>query len=478
MIAMDAPIIGKFYRECMKTLLEDNAELLDIQEGNLLKYVERELQKELSAQAFENTRYRIPPINVQKRVIDKLSQIYIKSPERSLGDTATDQDKEMWNWYVEEFDLDVSGQTMNEYFNLHKSCAWEPYLNENGHPRLREIPKDRFFVMGMDPMDPMRVTHFVKVMGKTLIPLKGGKQGDMEEVTILFVYTDTEFKIVYDNGDVADAEMLKRDLDRSNPFGVIPFVYLNRSKTHINAPQDTDLYRMTTLVPILFADVNYALKFQAFSLWYGINVDGDIKIAPNFFVNLKATQDNPGVTPSIGTIKPEVDSDKAMQAIMEQIALWLQSRNIRPGAIGKISAETQTSGISKMVDEMDTTGDRSKQMPYFTTAEEELFSLVAYRLHPLWVRDRRFQQRAVFTPDLTYRVKFADVMSWQTRKEILEELKLENELGIVSKDSMMMRANPDMSPEEREAEIEKIQGETPAPPAPPEETEEENGAEG
>lgn len=430
---------------------------MKIQEGDLLPFVEIELAKQLSPKAFEVCRHRIPPINIQKRVVDKLSQIYAKPPTRKFAEGTGTQDKEMWDFYLESFGLDVSGQTLNEYFNLMKSCAWEPYLDAQFRPRVRELPKDRFFVMGLDPADPLRVTHLIKVMGRKIIERRVEKGTVTDDVAVLFCYTDDEFLIVLSNGDVDEDEMIRRRADGKNPFGVIPYVYLNRSKTSINAPADSDMYRMATLIPCLFADVNYALMFQAFSIWYGINVDTDtIPIAPNAYVSLKATQDNPGVKPELGVIKPEVDSDKALTVIMELISLWLQSRGIRPGSIGKANGENLTSGISKIVDEMDTSGDRQKQIPFFVRAEEELFQLVAYKMHPVWQRNPSFKEKRTFSKDLEYNVKFPEQISWQTRKELLEEIKFEMDAGLLSRETAFIKANPEMSPEERKGELEKI----------------------
>lgn len=456
----DAPAIAKEYAN-QKSLLERNRELLDIQEGNLLCYVEREMQKQLSAAAFEVCKHRIPPINVQKRVIDKLSQIYAKPPTRKLGDSATEADKTMWAEYLKQFKIDVSGQTLNEYFNLHKSCAWEPYMDNRGRPKLRELPKDRFFVMGEDPTDPMRVTHFIKVQGIATVTTGSGKAAITEERVILYCYTDNEFLVIDDKGEARDELMSKLGVDGSNRFGVIPFIYANRSKTHINAPQDDDMYRMVTLIPQLYADVNYAVMFQAFSIWYGINVDAEtIPINPNSFVNIKATQDNPGVEPKIGVIKPELDSDKALAAILEQLALWLQSRNIRPGTVGKASADQSLTGVSKMIDEMDTTGDRQRQIPYFVDAEEDLFYLIAYAMHPIWSSDAKFRlPRSQFSKDLGYDVKFPEQISWQTRREVLEEVKLEMSMGLMSEETAMQKVNPEFTPEQCEEELQKVDGE-------------------
>jgi hypothetical protein len=466
-LRQDAQMIANRYKE-IQELLTLNCELLDIQEGNLLKYVNRELELQLSKTAFDVCKMRIPPINVQKRVIDKLSQIYAKAPKRDMGAKATDADRSTWQQIRDFFNLDVSGQTMNEYFNLHKSCAWEPYLDDKFAPRLRELPKDRFFVIGADAVNKMRVTHFVKVMGTRMRDVKDPKGAIVgkKEVTILFAYTDLEFLAVDDTGDVADdvmAELSQYGISNVNPFRRIPFVYVNRSKIHINAPQDSDMYRMVTLIPILFGDLNYALMFQAFSIWYGVNVDVDkIPINPNSFVGLRSDPNNPGAEPKIGCIKPEVDSDKVISSITEQLSLWLQSRNIRPGTVGRPS-DNHVAALSKMVDEMDTSGDRQKQIPFFKAAEEELYDLVANVMHPVWQRNPSYQVKVSISPGLPYSVTFPLQVNMQTRLDIVEECQAEKNLGVLSSETALRRVNPDWDDVQVAEEMARIKAEAPAP---------------
>ena len=450
-------ISGKYHE--IKGTLNLNHELLEIHEGNLLCYVERELKKELSDRAFKDSQPRIPPINVERRVIDKLSQLYTKSPERKLGDSATEADKEMWSNYISLMNPDVSGQQLNEYFNLHKGSAWEPYLDNQFRPRLREIPKDRFFVMGLDPTNRLRVTHFVKVMGSYL---KKDKDGNDKTCDILYVYTDSEFAIIDDEGaKLVDlmAKLQGKAAEGINEFGVIPFVYVNRSKTNINPSPDDDMYRMTTLIPILFSDLNYAVKYQCFSILWGQDVDLEkLPINPNAFINLKTDPNNPDLRPTLNVLKADVDITEVTQLILDEFALWLQSKNIRPGSVGTANKDNWQNGISKMMDEMDTTADRKKQIPIFKDAEEELFYLVAYKLHPVWSKNPSFRENRQFSMGLLYTVKFSEQISWQTRREIVEECKVEIEAGILSRESALRRANPEWTDDQVKEELQKIEG--------------------
>lgn len=440
----------------LKDTLSVNSHLVDVYEGNLLPHVEAELRIQLSARAFQSCERRIPPINIEKKYIDKLSTIYSEPPRRIVS--GSEADKEMWDWYLENFKIDVEMQVSNEYFNMHRGTALEPYLDNNFLPRLRALPRDRFFVYSKDMANPLNPTHFVKVMGKYDVKkysaLDKGYVG--KELQILYVYTDEEFLIIDEEGDPVDELMAASGADGINPFGKIPFVYLNRSKTKINPPADCDLYQMTKLIPVMLTDVNYALMFQSFAIWYTIDVDdSQLQMNPNTVVSLKSDPKS-DKKPEIGSIKPDLDSDKYYAAIQEQLALWLQTRGVRAGSVGQLQAENATSGLSKMVDEMDTTQERRKTTPFFSQAEQDLFNLVSKNMHPIWARNPSYLQKALFTKEATCSVEFKEQIVLKSRTELLDETTKELKEGLVSRETAMRRINPDLSEEEIEDEMERI----------------------
>src|SRR5690606_21122764 len=123
--------------------------------------------------------------------------------------------------------------------------------------------------------------------------------------------------------------------------------------------------------------------FQAFSVIYGIDIDDvNIKWGPRHFLRFKSDE-NRETKPEIGTIKPQVDITEVKDWIISQISLWLTTRGIRPGSVGDIGGDSFASGISKMIDEMDTSEDRNKQVGYFQPAEEDLWELLPL-MHEVW----------------------------------------------------------------------------------------------
>lgn len=419
----------KSYAHC----LEHNHILFDIFEGNLLPYVLADLKQQLSQQAFEQCRTRVAPINLLKRIVDKLSRIYAKPPIRKLeGD---EQDKVMFDYYLEYMNPNTTCGLGNEFFNLFKNTAFEPYLDNKSQPRLRVIPSDRFFVLSMDEVDPMRVTHFVKIMGKK-------KDAYGQEKMIYYVYTDEEFISVDEDKNILSYSL--------NPYGKIPFVYTVRSRHNLIPVKDTDTLSMTKLIPILLCDLNYATMFQSFSILYGINVDEEnLKMAPNAFWRFKSDPTVQG-EPKIGMIKPEVDTDKVMGLIQAELAMWLQSKNIRPGGVGQLSAESFSSGVSKMVDEMDTSDDRQKQIPFFVEAEESLWDLVMHYMHPVWIHDPNYEIKSLFSGASHVSVSFPEQLPMMNRAAVVAYTIDELQNGLLDKSGAIKRLNPDLDEDQVE----------------------------
>ena len=461
----DAPAIAKTY-ERLKGTLDTNCVLLDIYEGNLLEHLREQAKRELSPRAYRAAVDRIPPINLEKRMVDKLSTIYAQAPERKV--TGTEADQLLWDSYVKNYDLDVQMQLANEYFNMHRGTALEPYRDYAGVPRLRSLPRDRFFAFSTDMTNPLRMTHFAKLMGKQT-RMSGNAQ---VEVMVLYVYTDKEWLAIDENGNVCEdimASYASQGIENTHDFGRIPFVYINRSRNVLNPKADEDLLAMTKLLPMMLTDVNYALKFQSFSIIYAIDCDLEkMELNPDVILDMKSDPTSKN-KPEIGSIKPDLDAEVAIKSALDQLGLWLQSRNIRPGGSGEASAEQFQAALSKMVDEMDTTQERKKTIPFFSTAEIELFDLTK-AMHAVWQRNKDFPIKGAFSKDCTESVTFAEQLIMKSRKETLDETVIELDNGILSKETAMKRVNPDMTEEELEEERARIEKEKAGEPDPEQNT--------
>jgi len=420
-----------------KDTLAHNEILFDIYEGDLLTYVLQDLKASLSPQSYMAIQSRVSPVNILKRIVDKLSKIYSKPPIRSLG-VESEADKALFKMYNDYMQPNNVFNMGDRFFNLFKNTLIEPYIY-NGKPQARVVPSDRFFVYSNNPVDPMCPTHILKYMGKRKV------NGTEEKV--IYAYTDTEFLIINEKGDVLK-ELMGNNQEGINIYGKIPFVYVNRSHHRIIPTIDTDTLKMTKLIPILLSDLNYAVMYQSFSVIYGVDVNFEnIEMSPNAFWSLKSDESS-GKNPQIGTIKPQVDITQVLDFIASQITLWMQTKNIKSAGIATLKVENASSGIAKAIDEMDTAEDRQEQTIYFKEAEEKFWDLIINYMHPVWIQDPSFELKVPFAIGQSVTVTFPEQKPIVDETAVIDNAIKKYQGGFISKEQALQEMYPDKSEDE------------------------------
>lgn len=426
-------------------LLRYNSDILDIYEGELLPFILKELGKQLSGEPLRIAERRAPPINILERLIDKLSKIYQQKPLRYMKEKNL-TDAELLSNYENSMQINDSMNTSNEYYNLFKNTLLQPYVHDR-KPRLRALPSNLFTVISSDPVDPTNPTHVITFH-------------KAKDTMLYFVFTDKEFMIFDQEQNIRRDLMATYNMeDGNNVIGKIPFVYVNRSKNLLIPKAGKDTKIMVTLLPVMLADLNFANMMQSFSIYYGIDLDDKgIKISPNAFWTFKS-DDSTDKTPQLGTLKPEVDTQETLNLIQSEIALWLQTKGVKPGAVGKLTSENYVSGISKMIDEMDTSEEREKQVTKFEKAEFELWDLIINYMHPHWIKTEAIDEKRSWTSGAVVKTDFHQQLPLLNRGDIVRDLRDEVISGFISQRRAIKKLNPKMSDEELNQLIKEIDNE-------------------
>jgi len=284
-----------------KKRIKEAKDLFTINEGQLLPFVEEAMNEELSATAFKRARNRIAPINIYPKVINKLSTLYIEPPSRVAVDdpqdeivTDTDTNQTILDYYSKEFSIDPNMINAQKQFNVNRYDALEPFLDLadplNPRPKLRVLPAHQFLVWSDDPVDPTKVTVFIKILGhfkKMDSMLHEGQEIPMQKEVTVFMLYDNDQIIAIDSDGEPRPEFMPKDAEGNsiieNPFGTIPFTYISNSNFSLLPLPNTDDKPMTILAPIIATDLNYAHQYLSHSIIYSI--DGEIE-------NLSANPDS------------------------------------------------------------------------------------------------------------------------------------------------------------------------------------------
>jgi len=415
--------------------IERNAEALDIYEGNLLTYVDKILKSSLSDQYYHAIKDRILPINILQRYIDKVSTTYSNPPRRESMD---EKANEFVSFYVKKLDLNTSGQIADSYSHLFKGFAWEPYVNIDGEPSLRELSFDRFLVMSDSEINPEEETIFIKFMGC--------KSEDADSM-LLFVYTNEEFDAFYLNGQTANEYLV--DNGGVNPIGVIPFIYGKRQKNKLIPTSDTDILNITKAIPVLLTDTAGAQMFSGFPIIVGVDVNAEnLAMSPNSFWSLKSDAEK---TPQITTLTPQSDTDKAMAFIMNIFTLWLETKGVRVGSVGSTDGAAFASGISKVIDEMDVWELKKKSQSWFKRDEEELWNIKLPAMHNYWIKTGQInpsEYPPIVNTEMEVEVIFEAPKPNISRTQQISDIKAERELGTMTLEQAIMMLHPEYSQEQ------------------------------
>lgn len=425
------------YIKANADFINTNNEALNIYEGNLLPYIDKILRDSLSANYYHSIKDRILPINILQRFIDKVSNTYSKEPTRTSMDA---RNQEFVDFYAEALNIDQSGYIADAYSNLFKGFAWEPYIDKNGKPAIRELAFNSFIVMSDSMVNPEEETIFVKFMGK---------RNESEESMLLHVYTDTEFDSFYLDGSEASEYLVENQ--GVNVIGVIPFVYGKRQKNRLLPVLDSDMLRISKAIPVMLSDGAGAQMYQSFTQIYGIDLSFEnAKIGPNVIWSLKSDRES-DKTPQIGTIKPEADTQKVIEFVMTIFTLWLETKGVRVGSMGQVSGTNASSGIAKVIDEMDVYEIIKKNQEWFEKDESELWNQKLPKIHNYWIKSGMVNPSKVpgLMPEeeLDIDVEFEDPQPMKSRMEEITEIKAEIELGTMTLQQAIIRLHPEYEEE-------------------------------
>lgn len=426
------------YIKAHRKFLSQNTEALDIYEGNLKPYVDSILQSSLSANYYHSIKDRILPINILQRFVDKVSTTYSKPPSRK---SENPRSQEFVDFYQNTLQVNNSMSIADAYSHLFKGFALEPYINKNGVPALRELPFNSFLVMSDSLVNPEEETIFIKFMGKMT---------QDEETLLLFVYTDTEFDAFYLNGNEATEYLIENE--GINVIGTIPFVYGKRQKNRLIPTLDTDMLSIAKAIPCMITDGAGAQMYQAFSIIYGVDISTEnLKMSPNALWSIKSDRES-DKNPQLGVLTPTAQTDKIMEFVTTTFTLWLETKGVRVGSTGSMDAANMSSGISKIIDEMDVHELKKKSQYWFKQDEEELWNVKLPKIHNYWIKSgllnpSMIPQLMPEEQDPEIYVEFEAPRPMMSRMEEISEVKAEIELGTMTMEQAIRKLHPDMDDE-------------------------------
>lgn len=413
--------------------------LNDLYEGAITRHVEYRIKEEIKdPKERREISARILEIELVKRIVDKLSRAYYDNPIRRLVN-GNPQDQELFDWYLSKINFNELGTRFDKNNNNFKEFLIKPYFHlATMLPRIKLCDPFNYIVVNTDKQDSSIPNIIVEYYGK-----------NEQKEDLLICQSDDELWIQNINGDLASDEMNAIDnIDGYNIYGKLSYVYGRKACSSVMPYPDDSMINISTLIPILCGDINYAIKYMSYAMIWGRNIKEElIKRGPSAFLNLLAADENSPVQPEIGVIKPDIDIKEVYESILMQLQLWLNSRGISASVINS-QAGSISSGISKMIDEADVSAIITGNQEAYKKAEYELFQFIMFHGHEVWKLQNPTMPQGSFSPDCYVEITFPKVETLKPRSEVLNEAILELKESLISRKRAIKRINPTMSDQE------------------------------
>jgi hypothetical protein len=422
--------------ESNKSYLRFNKQIFDISEGALIDYVATVIHNQVTRRSSADKMVeRIPPINIMNKIVNRISNLYSSDVSRDTND------EDMVNYFQDGLNEDM--QEAQKNLNRYKSSCVKLYED----PKTKKIetmpvPSWQVLPFSDDPTDKKRVTAMIELVGA-----KNNKQ-------VYWIYSEDEFLSIDENGAIVTEDMVENG--GINPFGVIPFVYRGVSKNLLIPLPDKDLLQMTVLIPLLMSEINFGAAYLSNPIIYGLNLDlqdSEFNKNPDAIIMLQTDPTKDG-TGSLNVLQPNMNIDAQLKLVMEQLNVWLETRDIKAGTVGG-GAQATTSGIALMIENMDGTRAVKQQARIFKNIEKELWYKLAV-MHNAIVDAGRADNTARFKDDFYLDVSFVENDIPETRSDKVTTQKLEVDARLKSRQTAIKELNPDWDLDRIEVEIQLI----------------------
>lgn len=429
-----------------------NQRVYHILQGQIREEVECALQKEiLSPSALNRIKERIPPINVLRKVSDKLCEVYVEPPSRLVNKKS---DLDLLDVLARAMKVDKVLENACRMFIAQHMVAIEPYTHKRKQ-KLRVLGAHQCLPYSDDPVNPTEMTVFIKYLGKKedLFTTPFDDDGvliendKLEPAQVYALYSDSEWLVV-DSGGNALPQLMSGS-DGTHDFGRIPQVLIRENDQELIPFPNKEGFDISILIPKLLADLNFAAQFATHSIIWSRNADlNGQQINPDAVVDLGSADRDEGV-PEIGVIKPEVDIDRQLLLTNYQLVGYLNGKGIKISSESILSNGRDSSAIGKAVDESDTTSARKKIMELMRCVEDDLWDSVV-QAQRVWSKDGLVDERRIFTTDMldSLSITYAEIRPVKTRGQLLEEHERMRALGSITVERMLRELEPQLSEEQ------------------------------
>ena len=365
---------------------------------------------------------KVPPanINVTKRIIDRVSLVYMKPPKR----TYTKEETPML-FHHKDFKL----QRAERMCNLLDAVLIKPCMRFNDKNEMH-IEYDIIFdyepIFGDDPLTPEAIVYPI-----------ASKDSVLDDTPELHVYWDKENTYTFDNnGRIYTDEM---NPDMINPYGVLPFVECWRDgkpeSSYLDTDASTDLIQTNALINVAETNKAANIMFQSFGYIYvnGSMIEkDDLEVGADKITFL-------GADGTMSLVSPPNTVESITSAVTTAYKMLAQNYHID---ISFVEGTTAQSGVAIKLRNSELTDARVSDVIKWREIEKELFKLEKLIISVDMGKD---------AGDLE-QVDFEESMEVLSDKEQRDKWEWELANGLIDRADILMQKDPDRFPDRDSAE--------------------------
>ena len=356
-------------------------------------------------------------VNITKRIIDRVSLVYMVSPKR----TYTKED------IVDTFfQKDMKLQRLERMTNLLDGILFKPCwrIDDNGgHIEYDIIFDYEPLFFGDDPMKPDAYVYPISMKAQVLT-------NESEK----FAYWDKEHHFIFDRNQKIYSN--EDNPDMINPYGVLPFIESYRDGkpeyNYMDTDASIDLIQTNLAMNVAETNKNANVMFQSFGYLYvngaGIDTQDTMKIGQDRINYL-------GVDGTINIVAPPNSVPALDESIKSTYKMLSQNYHLPTSFVDGVAAE---SGVALRLRNQELQDDRKSDISKWRDFEMQLFELERLIVAVEEGKDAGDLEDVDFdeSTEILSNQEQRDKWDWELSK------------GIIDEADIMTQINPDLTREE------------------------------
>ena len=361
----------------------------------------------------ENTLNKIPisNINITKRIIDRVSMVYMKEPIREVSN-------DHYFEYIKGKNEKM--QRAEKMTNLLELILIKPTWR-NG-----KVEYDLIFdfepIFGDDPLSPIGICYPLSVRSQV-----------KDTTPELWAYWDLENHFVYDNNS---EKIIKNDMnpDMINPYGMLPFAYSFRDgipeNEFLGVNASDDLVQTNEMINVVETTKTANIVFQSFGYVY---VSGEmdnkrLEVGPDKITMLELDS-------SMGVVSPPNTIQSIDESIKTNYRMLAQNYHLTAGFVEGTTAE---SGIAHKLRNQELMEARKSDVERWRNIEKHLFD----------IEKEILRVDAGIDIGILDGVDFSESVNYLTEDEQQKRDDWDLSKGLIDKADILVRRNPDWTRED------------------------------